>query len=200
MMKNAMKITICGAGTLGANLAENLARTGLGALSIIDRDRVEERNLLNQPFLRQDVGQPKVKALAEFLYRAVGAKVSGIYRELTPGNVQSLVQDSELVIDAFDNEGARRAVKDFCERMKKPCLHVGISDDGYGELIWNEYYLVPQETGRDACEHPQNRSLSLLVTAIATELIATFIRDGVTRNYSVTQKDLSIERLDFAAR
>lgn len=31
-------VTICGAGALGANLAENLARTGFGKLKVIDDD------------------------------------------------------------------------------------------------------------------------------------------------------------------
>ena len=33
-------ITVCGAGALGANLAETLARMGLRQLRVIDRDRV----------------------------------------------------------------------------------------------------------------------------------------------------------------
>ncbi len=38
-------VTVCGAGALGANLAENLARQGFTRIRVIDRDRVEERNL-----------------------------------------------------------------------------------------------------------------------------------------------------------
>jgi tRNA A37 threonylcarbamoyladenosine dehydratase len=36
-------ITICGAGALGANLAENLARAGFGKLKVIDRVRKASR-------------------------------------------------------------------------------------------------------------------------------------------------------------
>ncbi|HEY9626933.1 MAG TPA: ThiF family adenylyltransferase [Coleofasciculaceae cyanobacterium] len=42
-------VTICGAGALGANLAENLARAGFDKLKVIDCDRIEERNLSTQP-------------------------------------------------------------------------------------------------------------------------------------------------------
>lgn len=54
-------ITICGAGALGANITENFARSGFGKLKVIDRDRIEERNLSTQPYYRSDVGAFKVK-------------------------------------------------------------------------------------------------------------------------------------------
>jgi tRNA A37 threonylcarbamoyladenosine dehydratase len=38
-------VTFCGAGAIGANMAENLARTGFTSLTIIDRVRIEQRNL-----------------------------------------------------------------------------------------------------------------------------------------------------------
>jgi molybdopterin-synthase adenylyltransferase len=68
-------VTICGAGALGANLAETLARMGLRRLTVIDRDRVEAHNLSTQPWTQQDVGASKARTLALLLYRAVGARV-----------------------------------------------------------------------------------------------------------------------------
>jgi len=38
-------VTICGAGALGANLAETLARMGLHKLRVIDYDRISAHNL-----------------------------------------------------------------------------------------------------------------------------------------------------------
>jgi tRNA A37 threonylcarbamoyladenosine dehydratase len=38
-------VSVCGAGALGANIIENFARSGFGKLVVIDRDRIEERNL-----------------------------------------------------------------------------------------------------------------------------------------------------------
>jgi molybdopterin-synthase adenylyltransferase len=191
-------IYLCGAGTLGGNLAENLARTGFRRMTIIDRDRVMEENLANQPYFRADVGQPKVKALAANLYRAVGAEVSGIHQELTSGNGEKMLSAAELVIDTFDNEDSRRAVKEICTRLRKPCLHAGLSNDGYGEVIWNDHYKVPTGGARqDACDHPRNRTISLFVAAIATESLRAFINNGEKRNYSVTQKDLTISPMTF---
>jgi tRNA A37 threonylcarbamoyladenosine dehydratase len=65
-------VTVCGAGALGANLAESLVRAGVDRLRVIDQDRVEEHNLSTQPFQLDDVGAGKAEILALNLYRAVG--------------------------------------------------------------------------------------------------------------------------------
>src|SRR5215475_8819199 len=96
-------ITICGAGALGGNLTETLARMGCTQIKLIDKDRVEMRNLSTQPYGRAEVGAPKARALANTLYRAVQAKVEPIVAELSTTNAQTLLQKSDLVIDAFDN-------------------------------------------------------------------------------------------------
>src|ERR1041385_83167 len=70
-----LSVTICGAGALGANLCECLVRQGFGRLRVIDRDRVEERNLSTQPYYRSDIGALKAKMLANALYRALGVAV-----------------------------------------------------------------------------------------------------------------------------
>src|SRR5262245_10565137 len=86
-------VTICGAGALGANLAETLARMGLRRLRAIDRDRIEAHNLSTQPWTQQDVGAPKARVLANALYRAVGARVEPHHVALTPANAAALLKE-----------------------------------------------------------------------------------------------------------
>src|ERR1044072_5724963 len=119
------KITVCGAGALGANLVESLERQGFAALKVIDRDRVEERNLSTQPYFATDVGAFKAKILANSLYRALSVKVDGRGEELTATNAAKLLKDAQLVVDMFDNSSSRRAVKDYCSEAAVACLHVG---------------------------------------------------------------------------
>ncbi len=195
-MAELSRIIICGAGTLGGNLAENLAWIGIGRFTVIDMDRVEKKNLANQPYLSLDIGQPKVKALSACLYRAAGAEVTALHKELTSGNVESLLAGSDLVIDTFDNEESRKIVTLFCRQENIPCLHAGLSNDGYGEVIWNDHYRVPGGGDEEnACEKPRNRSLSLLVVSVTTEVILAY-RDGKEKkNYTITLKDLQISPL-----
>lgn len=49
-------VTVCGAVALEANITENLARSGFSKLVVIDRDRIEERNLFTQPYYKSDIG------------------------------------------------------------------------------------------------------------------------------------------------
>ncbi|MDQ7824526.1 MAG: ThiF family adenylyltransferase [Candidatus Eremiobacteraeota bacterium] len=191
-MEAEKRLLICGAGTLGGNLAENLARMGIKRFTVLDRDRVEERNLANQPYSTADVGQPKAKALAFFLSRACRAEVTSLNKDLVEGNSDHLLKDCGLVIDAFDNSMARGIVKDTAARLSIPCVHAGISNDGYGEVIWNERYRVPEGGGEDPCERPLSRNLSLLVVSVATEVILAYLEEGTMRNYTVTLKDLAI--------
>src|SRR5919199_6114604 len=97
-----LAVTVCGAGALGANLIESLARAGFARLRLIDRDRVEERNLSTQPYYRSDIGAFKAKILANTLYRALGVAVSGKPEELTAANAPKLLAGSHLLGDTVD--------------------------------------------------------------------------------------------------
>jgi molybdopterin-synthase adenylyltransferase len=189
-------VTICGAGALGANLAENLARAGLGKLKVIDRDRIEERNLSTQPYYRSDVGAFKAKILANHLYRAIGTKVEAETKELTSTNAVQLLKDSRLIVDVFDNSTSRQAVKDYADQTGTFCLHAGLSSD-YAEVIWNHVYRVPSDVNDDICDYPLARNLVMLTVAVASEAIATFIATGEQCNFTITLKDLTIQALDL---
>jgi adenylyltransferase/sulfurtransferase len=59
-------VIIIGCGALGTVAANNLARAGIGKISILDRDFVELNNLQRQMlFDENDVGEPKAMAAAE---------------------------------------------------------------------------------------------------------------------------------------
>lgn len=61
------RIHIVGCGSVGATIAENLARLGLTKMTLWDFDRVEPHNLANQIFRQQDIGHTKVEALYDIL-------------------------------------------------------------------------------------------------------------------------------------
>ena len=185
-------VTVCGAGALGANILESLARTGFANLRVIDRDRVEERNLSTQPYFRTDIGAQKGKILANSLYRAVGVKVEVIAQELTEVNADKLL--SGIVLDCFDNSQARSAVTASCARQNLVCLHIGLAN-GYAEFIWNEVYRVPSNAQDDICDYPLARNLVLMATAIAAETLIKFIVSGAKENLSLTFDDLQVGKL-----
>lgn len=184
-------VAVCGAGAVGANLAESLARSGLRYLTAIDDDRVEERNLSTQPYQQADIGAFKAQVLSHMLYRAVGAEVEACLDRLTVQNAEKLLRGSHLVVDAFDNSVSRRAVKEVCAATGMPCLHVGLAA-GYGEVIWNDAYRVPSPAQDDVCDYPLARSLVTLVVSVACEVVLRFIATGSQASYTVTLDDFAV--------
>lgn len=190
-IENTM-ITICGAGALGANIAENLARMGFRQIRLIDRDRIEERNLSTQPYFRSDIGAQKARILANGIYRALNIKIEAIIQELTSENAEKLL--TGIVLDCFDNSASRQVVREACVDSNLECLHVGLAN-GYAEFVWNESYRVPSSAQDDICDYPLARNLVLLATAIASEKLLEFLATGSRKNYSLTLNDLRIEEL-----
>ncbi len=189
-------ISICGAGALGANITENLARSGFEKIKVIDRDRIEERNLSTQPYYRSDINAFKAKIIANNLYRALGVKIEAQTKELTPENSQQMLSTSSIIIDTFDNSIGRQAVKDYATLTNIPCLHIGLAND-YGEIIWNENYRVPSPTNDDVCDYPLARNLVILTVAIACEVIFTFVATSQQQNFTVTLGDVAVKPLIF---
>ncbi|TAF97631.1 MAG: ThiF family adenylyltransferase [Oscillatoriales cyanobacterium] len=177
LIKN-FPVTVCGAGALGANIVESLARSGFCQLRVVDRDRIEERNLSTQPIL------------ANHLYRALSVSIDAHSKELTPANVDRLLANSALAIDTFDNSIGRQAVKDYCASASIPCVHVGLAAD-YSEIIWNQHYRAND----DVCDYPLARNLVMLTVSVACEVIVTFAATQEQQNLTCTIKDFAVKPL-----
>ena len=189
-------VTICGAGALGANITENLARAGFAKLRVIDRDRIEERNLSTQPYYKSDVGAYKAKTIANTLYRALGVAVDGRTKELTSANASQLLKGSAIAIDTFDNSVGRQAVKDYCAEANIPCLHVGLAAD-YAEAIWNDIYRVPSPGLDDVCDYPLARNLVMLTVAVACEVTIAFVACKQQQSFTVTLGDFAVKPFEL---
>ena len=162
------RVAFCGAGALGGNLAESLARSGLRRLTVIDHDRVEPHNLPTQPYVLDDVGVPKADVLAD-----------------------ALLEGHDLVIDGFDNHAARKAVAEWGARTGADVLHAGLAD-GFAEVLWNEVYRVPSARQEDVCNYPLTRTLALLAANLACEVALRFLVSSVRESYTLTLADLRI--------
>jgi len=190
----AARVTICGAGAVGANLAESLARQGFARLRVIDRDRIEERNLSTQPWERADLGRPKARILAGAIYRSVGIEVEAETATLDSRSAPRHLRGSDVVVDGLDNEAGRRAVQEAVRSLGLACLHVGLLG-GYAEAVWDEAYRVPRDGGLDPCDVPLARNLVILAAAVSAEAIVRFVAVGEKQSYTITLGDLAVRRL-----
>lgn len=61
------RVLVAGGGSVGSRIAEDLVRSGVGAFTIIDPDRVDAPNLARTVYTAADIGMPKPDALARRL-------------------------------------------------------------------------------------------------------------------------------------
>ncbi len=116
-------VTIVGAGSTGTVAAELLARAGIGRLTIIDHDIVEESNLNRQVlYAEADVEKPKAEAAAKRL-REINSQVEvkAEKMHLSQDNVETL--QSDVVLDCTDNMQTRLLINDYCKREDIPWIY-----------------------------------------------------------------------------
>src|SRR5262249_15456046 len=189
-MLGRARLVICGAGSLGSQLTENLVRH----LSVMDFDRVEGHNIGTQVYDEGDIGALKAEALRARCFRAAGVELEAVTKRLEAQNVTKLLRETDLVVDAFDNAGARRLVAEHCPARGLPRLHLGVNADD-GEVRWNVEYRVPNDVPLgNACDYPLARNLVLFVVALGSEAIARFLLEGACEAYSFTLRDLAVSR------
>jgi adenylyltransferase/sulfurtransferase len=116
----AARVAVVGCGALGSSLAEQMVRAGAGAVTVVDRDYVEESNLQRQSlFDETDVakGMPKAAAAAGRL-SALNSDVAvrGVVADLAADNARELLAGSTVVLDGTDNFETRFLVNDVCVR------------------------------------------------------------------------------------
>ena len=121
-------VCVVGIGGVGSWAAEALARTGVGAITLIDLDMVAESNTNRQIHALGEVyGQAKVDAMAERI-RAINPAcvIECIEDFVTPENVDTLfARDFSVVIDAIDQVRAKTAMVACCRQRKLPIIVAG---------------------------------------------------------------------------
>lgn len=108
-------VAIIGCGGLGSNVAEMLVRSGVGRLTLVDFDTVDERNLNRQFFFRDQIGMPKVIALAENLQRIRSdVRLDLVQDRVTPENLVGLVRGACAIVEAVDEAGVKAMIVNTC--------------------------------------------------------------------------------------
>lgn len=127
LLKSA-HVCVVGIGGVGSWVAEALARTAVGQMTLIDLDMVAESNTNRQIHALGDIyGKAKVDAMAERV-RAINpaCQVHCIEDFVTPDNIaQTLAGPFSVVIDAIDQVKAKAAIVAHCKRHKIPVVVAG---------------------------------------------------------------------------
>jgi len=119
---------VVGAGGLGSPIIQYLAAAWVGRLGVADADVVERSNLQRQIVHGDaDVGRSKVDSAADYVARLnPDVTVETHETRVGPDNVEGLIGDYDVVVDASDNFPTRYLVNDACTLAGKPFSHGAI--------------------------------------------------------------------------
>ena len=119
-------VCIVGAGALGSASAEMLVRSGIGTLTIIDRDYVEWSNLQRQHlYTEADVLEALPKAIAakkrlQAINRDVHIEAHVL--DATPEQLAPLLKNVDVLLDATDNFDIRFILNDLSQKYCIPFI------------------------------------------------------------------------------
>ncbi|AIJ32959.1 thiamine biosynthesis protein ThiF [Corynebacterium imitans] len=121
---NRARVLVVGAGGLGCPVMQALVATGVGTLTVIDDDVVDDTNIHRQIlFSAADVGRPKVEVAAEQLRRhRVDATIVPLRKRLDASNAPELFREHDLVIDGSDTFGTKFLSADAAEITGTPLV------------------------------------------------------------------------------
>jgi adenylyltransferase/sulfurtransferase len=109
-------VLVVGAGGLGSPVVQYLAAAGVGTLGIADHDVVERSNLQRQVIHGEDdIGQPKVESARAFVAGLnPDIEVRTHETRITRENVEGLIAEYDVVVDAADNFPTQYLLNDAC--------------------------------------------------------------------------------------
>lgn len=147
------KVVIIGCGALGTVIANNLTRSGVGYIRIVDRDYIELSNLQRQIlFDEEDIDRnlPKVIA-AEYKLKKINSSIviESIIKDVNSTNILSICSGMDLILDATDNLNIRYLINDASIKLGIPWI--------YGAVIGSTgmtHTILPGETPCLRCIMP----------------------------------------------
>jgi molybdopterin/thiamine biosynthesis adenylyltransferase len=170
----ASSVAVMGSGGLGTHIADNLTRAGVGRLKMIDRDFVELHNLQRQTLFNEEDAAarlPKAEAAARRL-RHINSQVEvePLVLELASDNVEALISDVDLVLDACDNFDARYLINEACVKRGTPWVYGG-AVASYGMTMT----IVPGRTPCLRCVFPEKPHPDAAPTCATAGILASVV-------------------------
>ena len=150
------RVAIVGVGGLGSVCSLYLALAGVGYLRLIDPDTVEIHNLHRQILYSPDkLHLPKAEVAANLLAKKNPLiKTYAVIEKVDALNVESLINDVNVVVDCLDNIPTRYLINRACIKLGIPYVFAAVMG-----LEGNLAVFNPPETGCLECTM-HNRTVS----------------------------------------
>ncbi len=120
------KVSVVGLGSTGCVSADLFVRSGVGRISLVDGDRVDQTNLHRQILYEEaDIGKNKSESAMEHL-RKINSdiEIEGFSKNLDADNVHDILTGSDLVMDGTDNMRSRNIINRYCVENGIPWIFV----------------------------------------------------------------------------
>lgn len=133
-------VAIVGVGTVGSQIARELANSGVGQLTLIDGDVLETHNLARHALTQQSVGANKAIAMGDALRTAIPSlQVNdfgvNIADDLPEAHLDTLLDDADLIVAATDDRGAQRRLGRRALALDIPAIFPALYGDAGGEVF-----------------------------------------------------------------
>jgi adenylyltransferase/sulfurtransferase len=187
-------VFIAGAGGLGSPISLLLVAAGVGKVRIVDNGKVELSNLNRQILYRNedfekykiDCAEKALKGLNPYIH------VEAIREEIREDNVNELVGECGIIVDALDNYATRYLLNQTTFEKNIPLVH-GAVEEFYGQVTT----IIPGRTNCLKCifpEVPEQQTWPII--SVTCGLIAS-IQAAEVIKYILGKGNLLINRLLF---
>ncbi|OPX62642.1 MULTISPECIES: HesA/MoeB/ThiF family protein [unclassified Methanoregula] len=178
-------IFVAGAGGLGSPVSYYLAVAGVGTLTVVDMDTVDQTNL-NRQILHtdRDIGKKKtVSAMEKLTAVNPDIRINAIDARIDEDNVAELIGNADGIVDAMDNYPVRYLLNQVAIAKKIPLFH-GAIRGFYGQATT----IIPGKTPCLKCIFPKappqevfpvvGATAGVIGTIQATEVLKVLLGSG----------------------
>jgi hypothetical protein len=126
------KVAIIGVGAIGSQVADLLARAGIGSLTLVDHDIVRPGNLIRHIATAGDVGAPKVEAVKRLVTAGPAKPEVAARQEMltTVAEATALLAEHDLVVDATADQATTRLLLDGAAELDRHVVTVSLLREG----------------------------------------------------------------------
>lgn len=146
------KVAVIGIGGLGSPVSIYLTAAGVGHLLLIDEQKPELGNLNRQIIYgEQDLGQKAKVISAKDKLNQLNSEVTveTCSTRISRENIEELLHDVDIAVDALDNFETRYVLNEFCVQSKVPLIHAAV--EGFHGQITT---IIPGKTPCLKCLFP----------------------------------------------
>lgn len=156
LLRNS-KVLILGAGGLGCAASIYVAAAGVGKITVVDRDTINEPDLNRQIlYTPEDIGKKKAKTCVERLHKFnPEIECVGMCKEINEKLLKDLVPRHDIVMDLCDNYPTRIKIAEACQKYNKKCVVAAVNGLEGFVMVTNK------ESACFGCLYPEEVKLSV---------------------------------------